>query len=103
MAGLIEDKQLTIDELFTQAKAGIGIYVSYQDKTLRPYFNDVVKFILNAGVSEDTVLRESSVGLISRGLSDLWQYGAGEGRLSEYFKERAVQMTLQEGVSEDGV
>lgn len=85
---------MTIDELFNQSKEALGIYTNYQDKQLKPYFNDVIAYLKSAGVSENKILSESAVGVVARGLSDLWSYGAGTAKLSQYFYERAAQLAL---------
>lgn len=41
------------------------------------------------------------VGVIARGVSDLWNYGNGSTGLSPYFKERVIQLSLEE--EEDGI
>ncbi|MCR5652225.1 MAG: hypothetical protein K6F88_00325 [Ruminococcus sp.] len=72
-------------------KSAMGITGDYQDKTLRPYFNEVVSFLRESGVSE----RNISVGIVARGVSDLWNYGGAEGKLSEYFYQRAAQLSYK--------
>lgn len=79
----------TLDEV----KNALGITGSYQDATLTQYVNEVVAFLKDAGVSEANI----TSGVIARGVSDLWNYGAGDGTISEYFKIRASQLALKGG------
>lgn len=74
-------------------KNALGITGSYQDATLTVYVNEVIAFLKDAGVPEANI----TSGIIARGVSDLWNYGAGNGALSEYFKIRANQLALKAG------
>lgn len=74
----------------TKIKAALGITGEWQDETLQVYVDEVVDFLKEAGVPEKSITN----GLIARGVSDLWNYGAGEGKLSQYFIQRASQLAL---------
>jgi hypothetical protein len=74
-----------------QVKAALGIVGNYQDNTLQIYFDETVDFLKNAGVSEANI----TAGIVARGVSDLWNYGAGDGKLSPYFVQRATQLTYK--------
>ena len=70
-------------------KTALGITGNYQDATIEVYINEIVDFLKKAGVSEADI----SDGIVARGVADLWNYGAGEGKLSEYFLQRAAQIS----------
>lgn len=72
-------------------KNALGITGDYQDATLQLYFDEVVEFLVDAGVTRSNI----TCGIVARGVSDLWNYGSGEGKLSEYFYQRAVQLSLK--------
>ena len=72
-------------------KNATGITGEYQDDTLQEWFDEVVDFLKDAGVSEAHI----TDGIVARGVLDLWNYGAGEGKLSEYFKQRAAQLAYK--------
>lgn len=74
-------------------KNALGISGTYHDNTLQVYVDEVVAFLVDAGVQESNI----TDGIIARGVSDLWNYGAGEGKLSDYFRIRAVQLALKGG------
>lgn len=84
------------DELLIKVKKGLGITGNYQDDTLLIYINEVEDFMRGAGVSDAIINSNSSVGVITRGVSDLWDYGSGSTGLSPYFKERVVQLRAGE-------
>ena len=72
-------------------KNALGITGSYQDATLQLYVDEVVAFLNDAGVSNANITN----GIVARGVADLWNYGAGEGKLSQYFVMRASQLALK--------
>ena len=76
-------------------KNALGITGNYQDSTIQAYIDEVVAFLIDAGVPETQI----TDGVIARGVADLWNYGAGEGKLSSYFIMRAAQLALKGGVS----
>lgn len=69
-------------------KKALGITGDYQNETLRIYFDEVVAFLADAGVPKSKI----TAGIVARGVSDLWNYGGAEGKLSEYFIQRAAQL-----------
>lgn len=72
-------------------KDALGITGSYQDATLQAYVDEVTAFLADAGVAASNI----TSGVIARGVADLWNYGAGEGKLSSYFMMRASQLALK--------
>ena len=80
---------MTDAEMLTGVKQALGIVGDYQDNTISQYITEVRDFLVSAGVAKS----KQTVGVVARGVSDLWNYGAGEGKLSEYFMQRAAQLT----------
>lgn len=76
------------ENTLSQVKDALGITGDYLDKTLQPYLEDVEDYIKGAGVSESNI----TIGILARGVSDLWNYGTGEGKLSPYFMQRVTQL-----------
>ena len=72
-------------------KNAIGITSDYQDDTLQIYFDEVIAFLTDAGVKESNI----TTGIVARGVSDLWDYGSGNGKLSNYFIQRASQLSYK--------
>lgn len=77
--------------LIDDVKKALGITGDYQDDTLTVWINEVVEVIKGAGVPEARI----TAGVVARGVSDLWNYGAGEGKLSPYFYQRVAQLALK--------
>lgn len=91
---------MTDNELLTKIKSGLGITGTYQDETLQIYIAEVKQFLIDAGVALTIVESELSVGVIIRGVADLWNYGSGKSELSPYFIQRVKQLTYK-AVSDD--
>ena len=78
--------------MLTDVKAALGITGDYQDATLQVYFDEVVDFLKDSGVKPENITN----GIVARGVSDLWNYGSGEGKLSNYFIQRASQLAYKD-------
>lgn len=77
--------------MLQSVKDALGITGTYQDDTLTEYINEVKSYLIDAGVSDGNI----TVGIVARGVSDLWNYGSGNGKLSEYFMQRATQLSYK--------
>lgn len=75
----------------SNVKNALGITGNFQDATIQIYFDEVIGFIEDAGVADKNI----TDALVARGVSDLWNYGAGEGKLSEYFMQRVSQLAYK--------
>lgn len=80
-----------INVTLDNVKNMIGITGDYQDNTIQGYFDEVVDFLIDAGVAE----RNITTGIVARGVLDLWNYGSAGGKLSPYFKQRATQLSYK--------
>lgn len=72
-------------------KNALGITGNYQDETLQIYFDEVITFLTDSGVTSANI----TAGIVARGVSDLWNYGEAGGKLSEYFMQRAAQLAYK--------
>ena len=78
--------------MLEDVKNALGITGNYQDATLNIYINEVVSFLTDSGVSSTNI----TAGIVARGVSDLWNYGGNDGKLSEYFMQRAAQLAYKQ-------
>lgn len=74
-------------------KNALGVTGTYMDATISIYIDEITDYMTNAGVSADLI--PASVGVIARGVNDLWNNNAGNGRLSPYFYDRVSQLVLK--------
>lgn len=79
------------DEMLSGVKNALGIQGDYQDETIKEYISEVCDFLVDAGVSSGNI----TTGIVARGVSDLWNYGSGDGTLSSYFMQRATQLAYK--------
>lgn len=79
--------------LLDKVKSALGITGNYQDATLNVYIDEVKAYMVSAGVPESVISADISAGVIARGVTDLWNYNGGAGRLSEYFYQRVSQLS----------
>lgn len=82
---------MTNAQMLTAVKAALGIEGTYQDNTITEYINEVTGYLTGAGVKASNI----TPGVVARGVADLWSYGAGGGKLSEYFMQRATQLSYK--------
>lgn len=82
---------MTEIEMLISVKNALGIQGDYQNDTISEYITEVVDFLKDAGVKQSNI----TAGIVARGVSDLWSYGAGDGKLSEYFMRRATQLSYK--------
>ena len=80
-----------MNEYLTAVKAALNITGEDQDVALLQWIEEALEFAKDAGVQPENITK----GLIARGVSDLWNYGAGDGRLSEYFCWRVTQLSYK--------
>lgn len=83
---------LTNEEILKAIKVRLGITGDYHDELLLALAEDVESFALDGGVNFNLIDTSAIVGLIARGVADLWNYGAGDGKFSSIFQQRMIQL-----------
>lgn len=95
---------IAAEQLLAAVKVNLNISGTQFDNQLTNYIEDVKGYLKSAGVSYttncDVVGSTLAVGVISRGVADLWNYGNGDTQLSPYFYERADQLRDIEVIDE---
>ena len=79
-------------DILSKVKISLGITGEFQDNKLKGYIDETKEFMLDAGVKPAVVDAETSAGVITRGVADLFIYG----ELSPYFIQRVIQLTFKE-------
>lgn len=79
-------------ELLSKVKQSLNVTGDQFDATLQLYIDDVKGYLTSGGVLSEVVGSALAVGCIARGVADLWNYGNGDTKLSEYFYQRAEQL-----------
>lgn len=83
---------ITTADLLVSVKISLNISGEHFDNTLQHHIDEVKGYLVSAGVLADVVNSTFAVGCIARGVADLWNYGNGDTKLSEYFFQRAAQL-----------
>lgn len=81
----------TPDPMLVAVKQALNVTGEYQDNCLTQFINEVTSFLVEAGVKQANI----TPGIVTRGVADLWNYGAADGKLSEYFMQRATQLSYK--------
>lgn len=79
-------------DMLSKVKSNLGITGSALDKTLEGWIEEVKSFLIDSGVAESNI----TSGIITIGVKDLWNYGAGESDFSPYFIKRVVQLAYKD-------
>lgn len=90
-----EDVAPQVDPLVEEIKVRLGLTGNHHDSLLLAYANDTKDYLVSAGVHPEVVDSRKSIGVIARGVADLWNFGAGEGKFSQVFYQRAIQLTAE--------
>ena len=88
-------------DTLSKVKSALGITGTYQDGTLTVYIDEVKDYMVSAGVPKSVVDSEVSAGVIARGVTDLWNYNGGAGKLSDYFYQRVSQLAYSAVTTEE--
>lgn len=73
-------------------KAALGVTSDFMDTTISIYIDDVTDYMSGAGVPDSVIA--ASVGVIARGVNDLWTASSGDAKYSPYFYDRVSQLAL---------
>jgi hypothetical protein len=87
------------EQLLREVKARLGVTGDYQDDVIKGHIEDVKAYLLSAGVHATVLRSAKAVGVIARGVSDLWDYGSGGGEFSPYFYQRTTQLAFEPAVA----
>lgn len=84
--------KITEADLLAAVKESLNVTGGHFDGILQRYIDEVKLYLESAGVLPDVIGSTLAVGCISRGVADLWNYGNGDTKLSDYFYQRAEQL-----------
>lgn len=88
---------MTDTELLSEVKKRIGVTGDYQNDVISSHIQDVKDYMIDAGVSDSVMDSNAIIGAVTRGVSDLWDYGSGKGEFSAYFMQRVTQLAYKGG------
>lgn len=79
--------------ILTGVKAALGVTSDFMDATISIYIDEVTDYMSGAGVPDSVIA--TSVGVIARGVNDLWTASSGDAKYSPYFYDRVSQLVLR--------
>lgn len=79
-------------DMLNSVKTALGIAGDYLDNTIQLYIDEINEYLVSAGVPSSVIGTRQTVGVVTRGVADIWNYGGGGGAFSRYFYERAIQL-----------
>lgn len=83
-------------DLLKEIKDRLSITDDFHNDLLNGFATDTKDYLRSAGVKDAVIESEKSIGVIARGVADLWNFGSGDGKFSEVFYQRAIQLTFEE-------
>ena len=86
-------------DMLEAVKTALNETGTYQNGAFQFYIEEVNNYLRAAGVPEEIIGTKESAGVVARGVADLWNFGAGEGKLSPYFYERVIQLSAKQSNS----
>ena len=90
------------NELLNEVKKRMLITHDFHDDFIAGLIVDAKDYMLSAGVRPRVLNGPSAIGCIARGVRDLWNMGAGDGKFSSYFYQRVIQLSTPMSDVEDG-
>lgn len=81
--------------MLEDVKKNLGITGNFLNDTINGYIKEIKDFLLDGGIPEEIVESEKVIGIITRGVSDLWNYSSGGTSFSPYFLQRVTQLSLK--------
>ena len=79
-------------DLLKEVKISLGITGNFQDDLLNNFIFEVLEYLKDAGVKEEICQSKVVVGVVARGVNDLWN---NDGNFSPYFMQRVTQLTYK--------
>lgn len=80
--------KISAEELLAAVKTARNETGNFHDGRISVFINEVKQYLLGAGVPAAVLETDAVVGIVAIGVDNLME----EGALSDYFKQRAIQL-----------
>ncbi len=91
---------LTTEVQLDEVKKRLSIMDEYHDDVLNALIDDTKAYMRSAGISSAIIDSDKAIGCLARGVADQWNMGAADGKFSEIFRERVIQLAVESVGSE---
>ena len=82
--------KITNEQLLERVKAALNLTGEYHDGRVGAFIDEVKQYLQGAGVPAAVLETDAAVGVVAIGVHNLME----EGTLSDYFKQRTIQLRL---------
>lgn len=83
---------LTAEQTLAGVKERLSITDTASDDTIEALIADVKAFAQGAGCTAGILATDSAIGMIAKGVADLWEAAGGKGSYSPIFTMRLIQL-----------
>lgn len=86
---------MTDDEILQEVKIRLAITDTYHDKLLSSFIQDTKDYLTSVGITNELLADKKSLGILARGVVDLWNNKPSDGEFSKVFYQRAIQLRAE--------
>ena len=86
---------MTDDEILQEVKIRLAITDTYHDKLLSSFIQDAKDYLTSVGITDEILADKKALGILARGVVDLWNNKPSDGEFSKVFYQRAIQLRAE--------
>lgn len=86
---------MTDDEILQEVKKRLTITDTFHDEMLMSFIQDTMDYLKSVGITETLLRDKKSLGILARGVVDLWNNSPSNGQFSSMFYQRAIQLRAE--------
>lgn len=86
---------MTDNEILQEVKIRLAITDTYHDKLLSSFIQDTKDYLTSVGITDEILTDKKALGILARGVVDLWNNKPSDGEFSKVFYQRAIQLRAE--------
>lgn len=86
---------MTDDEILQEVKKRLAITDTYHDDLLASFIQDTKDYLKSVGITDEILTDKKALGILARGVVDLWNNKPSDGEFSKVFYQRAIQLRAE--------
>jgi hypothetical protein len=87
--------------ILTEVKKRLAITDTFHDDMLSAFIDDTKDYLRAVGITDALLSDKKSLGILTRGVVDLWNNKPSDGSFSQMFYQRAIQLRAEVLESEE--